>query len=81
MVEGPGEKFIDAISKLDEVSSELTPEEAAEELDEANLQVFWQEWPDVSAWAGALWRRLNEDLAEPAAPVTDPELDESGGGG
>lgn len=80
-MESAGERFMEAISRLEELSTELTPEDAAEQLDEANLQVFWKQWPDVSAWAGALWRHLNEDLAEPAEPVSDPELDESGGGG
>lgn len=76
-----GEQFIEAISKLQDVSTELTPEEAAQGLEQADLEIFWRNWPDVSAWAGTLWRKLNEDLSEPAAPVTDPELDESGGGG
>lgn len=74
------EPLMEAVSKLDELSSELTPEEAADELDEASLQVFWKQWPDISSWAGALWRRLNEDMSVPAEPVSDPDLDESGGG-
>lgn len=73
--------FMDAISKLEGLSTDLTPDEAADELDQADLEVFWRQWPELSTWAGELWRRLNEDLAEPAAPVTDPDLDESGGEG
>lgn len=75
------DEFMEAISKLEEITSDLTAVEAAKQLDQADLEVFWRNWPDISAWAGELWRKLNEDLAEPAAPVTDPDLDESGGEG
>jgi hypothetical protein len=33
-----------------------------------------------SSWAGSLWRLLNEDTVDPAAPVSD-EFDEVGGSG
>jgi len=74
-----GERLLDGLAGLDEVSGELTADEAMEELDDATLQVFWRDWPNISAWAGALWRRLNEDLAQPATPPTDADLDEVGG--
>jgi hypothetical protein len=35
----------------------------------------------VSAWTGALWRLLSEELARPSSPHTDPELDEVGESG
>jgi len=38
-------------------------------------------WPQVSAWTGALWRLLSEELARPSSPHTDPELDEVGESG
>ena len=50
-------------------------------LDEATLQVFWRDWPNISSWAGALWRKLNDDLDQPARPTRDPDLDEVGGSG
>lgn len=74
-----GERLLEALSGLDDVSVELTADEALTELDEATLQVFWRDWPNISAWAGALWRRLNDDLAQPARPPADADLDEVGG--
>lgn len=62
-----------------EVADAITAENAAEALDDATLQLFWRDWPNLSSWAGALWRRLNDQLAEPATPPRDPELDEVGG--
>ena len=66
---------------LDEVASELTADAAVRELDEATLQVFWRDWPNVSSWTGALWRKLQADLDRPARPAGDPDLDEVGGSG
>ena len=74
-----GERLLDGLAGLDEVSGELTADEALTELDDATLQVFWRDWPNISAWAGAVWRRLNEDLAQPATPPADADLDEVGG--
>jgi hypothetical protein len=74
-----GERLLEALSGLDEVSGELTADEALAEIDDATLQVFWRDWPNISAWAGALWRRLNDDLAQPSRPPTDADLDEVGG--
>lgn len=71
----------EALSALQEVVDAIGPEQAHAELDDTMLQLFWREWPDLSSWAGALWRHLNEDLAEPASQVQDSELDEVGDGG
>jgi hypothetical protein len=43
--------------------------------------VFWKRWPEVSQWAGSLWKMLSEELAGPATPHGDPELDEVGESG
>ncbi len=80
-MDDPSAQLLEALDLLDEVADSVTPDEAAEELDEATLQTFWREWPRTSAWAGALWRRLNAELAEPAAVADDPDLDEIGGSG
>ena len=72
---------MDALSRLEDVADEATPDEAVEAIDEVSLQVFWRDWPQLSGWAGALWRRLNEDLAGPSRPPDDSELDETGSGG
>ena len=81
MADDAAERLLQALSQLDDIADELTPEEAVRIIDEASLQVFWRDWPNVSSWAGALWRQLNADLAEPARPPNDAELDEVGGSG
>jgi hypothetical protein len=63
---------------LEAAADEVTPDEAAATLDDAALQEFWREWPRLGAWAGALWRQLNEDLAGPSSVVVDPDFDEVG---
>jgi hypothetical protein len=35
----------------------------------------------VGAWAGALWRRLDADLAVPSSSMDDADIDEVGGEG
>jgi hypothetical protein len=73
------EHFLDLVHRLEEVRDALTPERAHAEFDETTLQVFWKKWPGLSAWAGSLWRMLSEELAGPATPYRDAELDEVGG--
>jgi hypothetical protein len=75
------ERLITALSQLDDVAGALTADEAVAALDEATLQVFWRDWPNIGAWAAGLWRKLNEDLAQPARSAQDPDLDEVGGSG
>jgi hypothetical protein len=75
------DKFLDLIHELEEVTRGLSPEQAHARFDATTLQVFWKRWPDVSAWAGSLWRLLSEELSGPAAPHLDPELDEVGDSG
>jgi hypothetical protein len=74
-------QFLDLIHNLEEVRNAVTPERAHAEFDETTLQVFWKKWPDLSAWAGSLWRMLSEELAGPGSPHDDSELDEVGGSG
>ena len=74
-------RLVEALAQLEGVADTMTPEEAAARMDDASLQVFWRDWPQVSAWAGALWRKLNEDLAAPSRPLQDADLDEVGGSG
>jgi hypothetical protein len=74
-------KLVEALAQMESVADAMTAEEAVAGMDEASLQVFWRDWPQVSAWAGALWRKLNEDLAAPSRPQQDADLDEVGGSG
>ena len=76
-----GDRFLDLVHDLDEVARSLSPEQAQAHFDETTLQVFWKRWPDVSAWAGSLWRMLSEEMAGPSTPHRDPELDEIGDSG
>jgi hypothetical protein len=76
----PSESLLEAMARLEEVAGAVDPEQASDEIETATLQVFWRDWPRLSAWAGAVWRLLNEDVALPARPVTDPEIEEVGGG-
>jgi len=75
------DRFLNAISELEAVSGSVTAHDAHRGFDEATLQVFWRDWPHISSWAGALWRLLNDELADAAAPPSDPDLDEVGEGG
>ncbi len=73
------QQLLEAMEALDEVADSITADEAMEELDEATLQVFWRDWPRIQSWAGSLWRRLNEDLAEMASPAAGGDVDTGGG--
>jgi len=79
-VDDAGERLVDALERLQEVADDVTPDEAADALDDATLQVFWRDWPNVSSWAGALWRRLDADMARDSTPPQD-EFDDVGGEG
>jgi len=74
------DRLLHVVSELEDIASEMTPKEACGSLEEPTLQLFWRQWPHVSSWAGSLWRLLNEDTADAAAPASD-EFDELGGSG
>lgn len=80
-MDDPAGALIEALDTLKEVAATLSPDEAVDELDAASLQLFWREWPGLGAWAGAVWRRLNEDLEAPSATPQGHELQELGGSG
>lgn len=75
------DRFLDAISRLEEVADAVTPHDAHRQLDETSMQLFWRRWPGISSWAGSLWRLLNEDLMDPGVSSNDPDADEIGGSG
>ncbi len=72
-------EFLELVHRLEEVRDAITPERAHAEFDELTLQVFWKKWPGLSTWSGSLWRMLSEELAGPASPHLDTDLDEVGG--
>jgi hypothetical protein len=75
------ERLLRSIEELERVAESVTADDAARTLDAATLQVFWQRWPHASAWAGALWRRLNVDLEDAATPHDRSEYHDVGGEG
>lgn len=74
------DRLLIALADLGSVADELTVEAAMGVIDGGALEVFWRDWPQVSDWAGALWGQLNDDLAGPATPAVEGELDETGNG-
>ncbi len=80
-VDDASERLLRVIEEYEHVAEAVTPDEATRTFDDATLQLFWQRWPHVSSWGGALWRRLDEDLAEAATPAGDSEMHEVGGEG
>ncbi|HXB47639.1 MAG TPA: hypothetical protein VNW50_07725 [Streptosporangiaceae bacterium] len=76
-----GDRFLDLIHELEDVTTSVTVERALAEFDETTLQVFWKKWPHLSGWNGRLWAQLSAELAGPSARAADPELDETGGSG
>jgi hypothetical protein len=75
------DRLLRAIEEFERVAETATPDEAASSFDEPSLQVFWQSWPHTSTWAGALWRRLDETLADAAIPEDRSDFHEVGGEG
>ena len=73
------DRFLDAISRLEDLADAVTPHDAHRQLDETSMQVFWRTWPGISSWAGALWRLLNEELMDPASSSHHPDSGEVGG--
>ncbi|MDQ3944389.1 MAG: hypothetical protein M3357_04415 [Actinomycetota bacterium] len=74
------QQLLEAMEAFNDVADAVTPEAALEELDETTLQMFWRDWPHIASWAGSLWRRLNQELAEPATPADEAEVDTGGSG-
>ncbi len=80
-VDDISDRFLDALSRLEEVADALAPHDAYRQLDETSVQVFWKTWPGISSWAGSLWRLLNKELSDPAVSPDDSDTDEVGGSG
>ena len=76
-----GDRFLELVHELEDLTNSVTVERALAEFDETTLQVFWKKWPHISGWNGRLWANLSAELAGPAARAVDAELDETGGSG
>jgi len=57
------DRFLELIHQLEDFTHSISPDQAHSEFDETTLQLFWMRWPQLSAWAGSLWRLLSEELA------------------
>jgi hypothetical protein len=80
-VDDASERLLNVLEQWERVADGTSPDEALRTFDQATLQVFWQRWPHVSSWGGAVWRRLNADLADAATPLEESEFHEVGGEG
>jgi hypothetical protein len=80
-VDDISDRFMDVISRFEQIADAVPPQDAYRQLDETSMQVFWRTWPGISSWAGSLWRLLNEELMDPAVPSHHPDADEVGGSG
>jgi hypothetical protein len=78
-VDDISDRFLDAISRLEEVADAVTPHDAHRQFDETSVQVFWKTWPGISSWAGSLWRLLNQEISDPAVSPDDSDAHEVGG--
>lgn len=80
-MEASADQFLQLVHQFEDFTETMSPEQAHMEFDETTLQLFWMRWPQLSSWAGSLWRLLSEELSGPSAPPHDPELDEVGESG
>ena len=76
-----GDRLVAVLAELDAITQQVSVDDPTALLDDATLQVFWRDWPPLRSWAETIWQRLQADLAVPATPVRDPELDEVGESG
>src|SRR2546429_5644935 len=80
-MDGSADRFLDLMHQLEDFTHSVSPEQAHTQFDETTLQLFWMRWPQLSEWAGSLWRLLSEELAGPSAPHDESELFEIGESG
>lgn len=77
---GTSQQLIEVLEAFEALADEATPEAAYVDLDDTTLQLFWRDWPEISAWAGSLWRKVNQEMADLATPESDEVADTGGGG-
>jgi hypothetical protein len=80
-MDSSADRFLDLMHQLEDFTHSVSPEQAHTQFDETTLQLFWMRWPQLSAWAGSLWRLLSEELAGPSSPHDESELFEIGESG
>ena len=75
------ETLNESVSGLQEVAATIKPPEAWRRFQDLTVEHFWQAWPEIRGWGEWMWQLIDAERGEKAAPVADPELDESGGAG
>lgn len=75
------ERLHDAVAELDILVHGIKAADAWREFGEVTQEEFWRLWPDIRGWGEWVWQLIENERKEKAAPVTDPELDETGEGG
>src|ERR1700748_2629631 len=80
-MDGSADRFLDLMHQSEDFTHSVSPEQAHTQFDETTLQLFWMRWPQLSEWAGSLWRLLSEELGGASGPHKDSELLEIGGSG
>jgi hypothetical protein len=72
--------FQDAILTLETHAQETKAPETWRSLSDQTTEDFFRAWPQIRAWGEWLWQLIDNERGEKAAPVSDPELDETGEG-
>jgi hypothetical protein len=72
--------FQDAILTLESHAQETKAPETWRALSDQATEDFFRAWPQVRAWGEWLWQLIDNERGEKAAPVNDPELEETGEG-
>jgi hypothetical protein len=80
-MDATSDQFLELVYQFEDLTRSVSPEQAHTEFDETTLQLFWMRWPEISSWAGSLWRLLSEELSGPGSPHSESELHEVGEGG
>jgi hypothetical protein len=71
----------DSLAGLHEVVAAVKPPDAWRRFSDLTVEQFWQNWPEIRGWGEWMWTLINNEREEKAAPVSDPDLDESGSSG
>jgi hypothetical protein len=72
--------FHESIVSLETHARETKAPETWRSLSDQTTEDFFRAWPQIRAWGEWLWQLIDNERGERAAPVQDPELDETGEG-
>lgn len=75
------DRFHEAVTSLEEIAGEVKPPDAWDGFGPVALEEFWQAWPSIRGWGEWLWRLVDAERGEKAAPEDDSPYDETGGSG